>query len=238
MTLAKPSSSALTAAFLALIALPAAIAAAGLQPATAAAFDRYVRLTEQRINEEVAKTEGFLWIDTLPKARAAEVSGGLKQGGVIIERLETRDGSKEIDAPGRAHPSLGRHGVRSARGGQRSCRADAGLRPPRAIFRAGDCAGEAAGARRQPVPRRASLLRQEDHQRDHGHRKRSGIFPARRDACPQPHPQHSRHRDCGCGNAAGTTEAGQPKKTASCGISTPIGASPSATAALTSSASR
>ena len=99
MTFTKPPSSTLTAAFLALIALPAAIGAAGLQPATAAAFDRYVRLTEQRIDDEVTKTAGFLWIDTLPKARVAEVAGGLQQGGVIIERLETRDGSKEINAP-------------------------------------------------------------------------------------------------------------------------------------------
>ena len=99
MTFAKPPSSTLTAAFLALIALSAVIGAAGLQPATAAAFDRYVRLTEQRIDDEVTKTAGFLWIDTLPKARVAEVAGGLQQGGVIIERLETRDGSKEIDAP-------------------------------------------------------------------------------------------------------------------------------------------
>ena len=76
MTFTKPPSSTLTAAFLALIALPAAIGAAGLQPATAAAFDRYVRLTEQRIDDEVTKTAGFLWIDTLPKTRVAEVPEG------------------------------------------------------------------------------------------------------------------------------------------------------------------
>ena len=99
MTFSKPSSSVFTASFLALIAVPASMAATALKPATAAAFDRYVRLTEQRINTEVANSEGFLWIDTLPKARAAEVAGGLRQGGVIIERLETRDGTAEIDAP-------------------------------------------------------------------------------------------------------------------------------------------
>jgi len=76
-----------------------ALAAAGLAPATSAAFDRYARLTEQRINAEVARTSDFLWIDTLPQNRRAEVLRGLKQSGVIIERLQTRDGAKEIDVP-------------------------------------------------------------------------------------------------------------------------------------------
>jgi hypothetical protein len=76
-----------------------AIAGAGLTPATSAAFDRYVRLTEQRIDAEVARTSDFLWIDTLPKNRQAEVLRGLQQGGVIIERLHTLDGAKEIAVP-------------------------------------------------------------------------------------------------------------------------------------------
>lgn len=77
------------------------ITAAGLTPPTSAAFDRYARLTEQRIDSEVTRSSGsdFLWIDTLPKARQAEVLSGMQQGGVIIERLQTRDGSKEIAVP-------------------------------------------------------------------------------------------------------------------------------------------
>ena len=82
-----------------LVCASAAIAAAGLTPATAAAFERYARLTEQRINTEASKTSDFLWIDTLPQNRRAEVQRGLQQGGVIIERLQTRDGSKDIDVP-------------------------------------------------------------------------------------------------------------------------------------------
>jgi hypothetical protein len=77
----------------------AAITAADLTPGTSAAFDRYVRLTEQRINAEVGRTSGFLWIDTLAENRRTEVVKGLQQGGVIIERLQTRDGSKEIAVP-------------------------------------------------------------------------------------------------------------------------------------------
>ena len=77
----------------------AAIAAADLTPAMSAAFDRYARLTEQRIKAEVSRPSDFLWIDTLPQNRRAEVQRGLRQGGVIIERLQTRDRSKEIEVP-------------------------------------------------------------------------------------------------------------------------------------------
>ena len=77
----------------------AALAAADLTPATSAAFGRYAQLTEQRIHSEVAKPADFLWIDTLPQNRRADVLRGLQQGGVIIERLQTRDGSREIAVP-------------------------------------------------------------------------------------------------------------------------------------------
>jgi hypothetical protein len=85
---------------LCLIAASSGVAAAVLEADTAAAFQRYVQLTEQRINAEVARSEDFLWIDTLPSSRRAELQRGLHQGGVIMERLQTRDGSKEIEAPG------------------------------------------------------------------------------------------------------------------------------------------
>jgi hypothetical protein len=73
--------------------------AADLTPGTAAAFGRYVRLTEQRIDREVAQPGAFLWIDTLGQSRRTEIAKGLQQGGVIIERLRTLDGSTEIEAP-------------------------------------------------------------------------------------------------------------------------------------------
>jgi len=77
----------------------AAVFAAELTPAAAAAFDRYARLTEQRIQAEVAHSKDFLWIDTLPNSRRAEVASGLQQGGVIIEKLQTRGGARGIDVP-------------------------------------------------------------------------------------------------------------------------------------------
>ena len=85
--------------FLCLVAGPAVITAADLTPAISAAFDRYARLTEQRITSEVGGGPAFLWIDMLPQNRRAEVLRGLQQGGVIIERLQTRDGAREIDVP-------------------------------------------------------------------------------------------------------------------------------------------
>ena len=79
----------------------APVRAASLSPKAAAAFDRYVTLTEQRLDRELAQRNGtFLWIDTLSSARQAEMRRGLQDGGIVIERMETRDGSRSIDAPG------------------------------------------------------------------------------------------------------------------------------------------
>ena len=82
-----------------LATLTVAVSTAELTPATSAAFGRYVRLTEQRIDAEVARPSTFLWIDTLPQDRRSEVSRGMQQSGVIIERLQTRAGAKEIEVP-------------------------------------------------------------------------------------------------------------------------------------------
>jgi hypothetical protein len=76
-----------------------AVRAAELTPAAAAAFQRYVKLTERRIDTEASRPTDFLWIDTLAKNRRAEVLRGLQAGAVIVERLQTRDGPNEIDAP-------------------------------------------------------------------------------------------------------------------------------------------
>jgi hypothetical protein len=76
-----------------------AVRAAELTPAAAAAFQRYVKLTERRIDAEASRPADFLWIDTLAKNRKAEVVRGLQAGAVIVERLKTRDGPTEIDAP-------------------------------------------------------------------------------------------------------------------------------------------
>jgi hypothetical protein len=76
-------------------AAPAA-AAAELQNRTTQAFDRYVRLTEARLNGNVP----FLWIDGLPEARRREALDAVRRNELSIERLETKDNGREIDAPG------------------------------------------------------------------------------------------------------------------------------------------
>jgi hypothetical protein len=71
-----------------------------LTPKTVGAFDRYVRLTEARINGEVSQTDKFLYVDGLPPARLAEVLAALKRGEVFMERLQTLDASgQKIEAP-------------------------------------------------------------------------------------------------------------------------------------------
>ena len=76
-------------------AAPAA-AGAELQNRTIQAFDRYVRLTEARLNSNAP----FLWIDGLPEARRREALEAVRRKELSIERLETKDNGREIEAPG------------------------------------------------------------------------------------------------------------------------------------------
>jgi hypothetical protein len=89
------------------VSLAGTPASAELKPATAAAFDKYVRLTEQRMNAELAP-EAFLWIDRLNGQARADAMATLKRGQLVIERLRTREGSSDLDAPdGMIHHWLG-----------------------------------------------------------------------------------------------------------------------------------
>jgi hypothetical protein len=76
-----------------------ATAAAQLKPETAAAFDRYVRLSEAAMAEDIESNRRFIWTQGLDdsKRRAAEAT--LRRGEVVIERPETRDRGKRIDVP-------------------------------------------------------------------------------------------------------------------------------------------
>lgn len=81
------------------LALTAILHATSLRPEAGTAFDRYVKLTEQRMDDELAHGRSFLWIDRLSDPRRAEMTRGLHDGGLIIERMETRDHGKSIDPP-------------------------------------------------------------------------------------------------------------------------------------------
>lgn len=78
---------------LALAAMPAT--AADLSPRSVEAFNRYIEASEARMKAG----ESFLWLDTQPAAQRAKRLAELKQGGLLIERLRTRSGGRDIDVP-------------------------------------------------------------------------------------------------------------------------------------------
>lgn len=87
--------------------LGAAAFAADLKPETAAAFDHYIQLSEQRMASE-SNPESFLWLHTQPAPKREDGYARLKQGEVITARLETFDHGKPIPVPdGLIHHWLG-----------------------------------------------------------------------------------------------------------------------------------
>jgi hypothetical protein len=73
--------------------------AADLLPATNAAFDRYVQLTEARMNEEAGAQGRFLWVDRLPEAERRATYAQLDRGEIVVSRLETRDRGAPVKIP-------------------------------------------------------------------------------------------------------------------------------------------
>jgi hypothetical protein len=70
-----------------------------LKPETDAAFNRYVQLTEQRVQNNL-ESGPFLWVDGLPTLQREEVYKRLKRGEVVTQRLETLDRGSSIVVPG------------------------------------------------------------------------------------------------------------------------------------------
>jgi hypothetical protein len=68
---------------------------AELQAPTVAAFDRNVRVTEQRMKNDPQ----FLWIDALPQSEQRLQLDAVRRGSVVIEKLATRDRGRNIDIP-------------------------------------------------------------------------------------------------------------------------------------------
>ena len=71
-----------------------------LKPDTLYAFDRYIRLTEQRIQGEVGGSAPLLWINRQPADSRPTLISRLERGEVVSERLQTRELGKQIEAPG------------------------------------------------------------------------------------------------------------------------------------------
>jgi hypothetical protein len=79
---------------------PADPVPAKLQPATASAFDRYVRLTSERNEIELKRGAALLWIDSLPKNSHAEAYAALQRGEVEVHQLNTLENGRPIPCPG------------------------------------------------------------------------------------------------------------------------------------------
>jgi hypothetical protein len=86
--------------FAACLALPTPANAADLQPQTAQAYDRYIELTAAQVNSELAQKEPYLWVERLPPAQRASAAEQLRNGQLVIERLDTLDSGKPIPVPG------------------------------------------------------------------------------------------------------------------------------------------
>jgi hypothetical protein len=60
------------------------------------AFERYVQLTEVRMQSELADPENFLHLNSLPKKQRDLMLARLHSGYVVIEQMSTRENGKEI----------------------------------------------------------------------------------------------------------------------------------------------
>ena len=81
--------------FVLLLLWASAAHGAELKPQTVAAFDRYVRVTEQRMDAR----SGFLWLDSLQEAERTRTLDELRRGGLFIRSLQTQENGKPIEAP-------------------------------------------------------------------------------------------------------------------------------------------
>jgi hypothetical protein len=72
--------------------------AAVLKPETAAAFDQYVRVTEDLQASDLRRDRFFI-IDRLPDASRQEMYARLRRGEIYIEQLQTKDDGKPIHIP-------------------------------------------------------------------------------------------------------------------------------------------
>jgi hypothetical protein len=85
-------------ATLVMILCAPAAPAAQLKPATIAAFDRYVRESEARMNEDIRGSR-FIWSAGLDPSRRSAVETRLRRGEVVTEKLRTTVGGKDIPVP-------------------------------------------------------------------------------------------------------------------------------------------
>jgi len=71
-----------------------------LKTETRGAFERYVKLAEERNEGELKRGTALLWVDELPAEQRAEAYAELKRGEVRMQKLEILENGKPIACPG------------------------------------------------------------------------------------------------------------------------------------------
>ena len=79
--------------------LPESAGGAELKQETTEAFNQYVRVTEDRMAEELRDARTFLWVDGFPEPQRDKLYTQLRRGEIVIERLETLEREKRIRVP-------------------------------------------------------------------------------------------------------------------------------------------
>ena len=76
------------------------VMAVDLEPKTLDAFNRYVKITQERIDKEVTRPGAFLYLEGVAEPERSKIHASLQKGDIYMERLETHDGAgATIEAP-------------------------------------------------------------------------------------------------------------------------------------------
>lgn len=109
-TNAIPSRQLAYAGFAALVLILIAVDcnATEVQQATLAAFEHYVKVTQERFSSTLQPDGPFLWIDSQPEQVRQHYYQELRSGEFVVRQLETRDDGRSIDIPdGMVHHWIG-----------------------------------------------------------------------------------------------------------------------------------
>lgn len=83
-----------------LMELSATASAAELSQKTEDAFNKYVAATEARMARELRAGNPFLYVDALPPGQRRQAYDSLKQGAILVQRLQTRAPGVSADISG------------------------------------------------------------------------------------------------------------------------------------------
>src|SRR4051812_25058826 len=81
------------------LAAPEVLNAAVLKPTTVEAFERYVKLTEARMEGELAIGNSFLWVDGQPEVQRQTLFTQLKQGQILFQEMKTSENGRPFTVP-------------------------------------------------------------------------------------------------------------------------------------------